>query len=149
MEFRPARMEEIHTLAELRKVQLIEEGHIPESNMDAELEAFFTRRMGDGSMIEWVGVESDEIVATGGIIFYDLPPTFKNKSGIKGYLCNMYTDPAYRRQGVASTIIEKLVEEAQARGVLQLWIGASAMGKPLYIEHGFKDTGTWLDRNLY
>ena len=136
-------------LAELRKIQLIEEGHRPESNMDQELLEFFTRRMGDGSMLEWVGVDGEQIVATGGIIFYDLPPTFKNKSGIRGYLCNVYTDPAYRKQGVASTMIAKLVEEAKNRGVLQLWIGASAMGKPLYLKLGFRDTGTWLEQNLY
>ncbi len=149
MEYRLATLEEIPTLRELRKIQLIEEGHKPVVNMDAELDEFFRRRMGDGSMLEWVGVENGEIVATGGLIFYDMPPAFNNKTGLKGYVCNMYTAPAYRRQGVASHILTTIIDEAKARGIRQMWIGASAMGKPVYAKQGFKDTGTWMDLNLF
>ena len=47
MEYRLATPEEIPTLRELRKIQLIEEGHKPDINMDAELDEFFARRMAD------------------------------------------------------------------------------------------------------
>ena len=57
--------------------------------------------------------------------------------------------PAYRRRGVASHILDLILEEAKSRGIRQMWIGASAMGKPVYAKKGFKDTGTWMDLNLY
>ena len=148
MIFRKATAEEAPILGELRKKQLIDEGHDPTAgNMDEQLLEFFTRRINDGSMIEWVADDKGTIVGTGAIIFYDLPPAFNNVSGIKGYVANVYTDPAYRKRGIATTILEKLKDEARAKGVTMLWLGASDQGRPIYKKVGFQDTNTWMELN--
>lgn len=148
MIFRKALPEEARVLGELRKKQLIDEGHDPTAgDMDRQLEEFFTRRLGDGSMIEWVADDGGRVVGTGAIIFYDMPPAFNNVSGIKGYVANIYTDPDYRRRGIATTILEKLKDEARARGVTMLWLGASDQGRPIYQKVGFQDTNTWMELN--
>ena len=49
----------------------------------------------------------------------------------------MYTDPACRRQGIASTLLERIVAEARARDCRVIQITASRMGEKLYQSFGF------------
>lgn len=147
MVYRIATMDEIAILADLRKKQLIDEGITPNKDIDQELSEFFQRRMADNSLVEWVGIEHGSIVATAAIVFYDFPPTYTNKSGMKGYITNMYTAPEYRGRGIATLLLDKLVEEARARKVEKLWLGASKMGRPVYMRYGFHETNEWLELN--
>lgn len=144
MKIRKAVLEDIPRLAELRKLQLIDEGHSPVNDMDSELSAFFHRHMADGSMVEWVAEEDGEIVATGAVVFYDFPPTFEDPQSWRAYVTNMYTAPAYRRRGIATRMLELVRQEAIARRAGMMWLGASQMGKPVYEKFGFQDDGSWL-----
>ena len=147
MFYRTATVNDTIVLAELRKKQLIDEGIAPEQDIDQELIDFFRKKLRDGSLVEWVGIEDGTIVATGAIAFYDFPPTYTNKSGVKGYITNMYTAPAYRGQGIAALLLDKLVAEARMRNVEKLWLGASKMGRPVYLKYGFQETADWLELN--
>lgn len=89
MFYRIATENDIETLVALRKKQLIDEGIVPGCDIDNELTDFFTKKLSDNSMVEWVGIEDNVIVASAAIVFYDFPPTYINKSGIKGYITNM------------------------------------------------------------
>ena len=83
MQYRPARVEEIEQLAQLRKQQLIDEGQQPVCNMDRELHTFFAQGMQEdtgatitidedvlnlgsiecpncGETLEFEGIEEDE-----------------------------------------------------------------------------------------
>lgn len=42
---------------------------------------------------------------------------------------NMYTAPAYRRQGIAYTTLGLLVEEAKKKGISQISLEATDMGR--------------------
>ncbi len=148
MRYRRAAIQEIDKLAELRKQQLADEGISADKDIDAELQNFFTKKMNDGTLVEWIAEEEDVIIATAAIAFYEFPPTYTNKSGIKGYITNMYTMPEYRGRGLASSLLEKLVAEAKERGVEKLWLGASKMGRPVYLKFGFKETNEWLEMNI-
>ncbi|EFU41155.1 acetyltransferase [Paenibacillus vortex V453] len=105
MNYRKASMDEIHQLIELRKKQLIDEGIEPYQNIDAELLSFFNHKMSDGSLIEWIVEDNEEIIATGAVMFYDFPPSYSNKSGKKAYITNMYTREDYRGQGIATRYV--------------------------------------------
>ena len=128
MLYRIAAPEEIPTLIELRRVQLIEESVNEEGRRAEEFDAidiseqmadFFTRKMADGSMVEWVAEEDGEIIATSAVLFYEFPPSLDYPNGMKAYIANMYTKPAFRGRGIATALIGKLVEEAERRGVTQ------------------------------
>ncbi len=58
----------------------------------------------------------EKIVGTSGISFVEKPPYYSNPSGGIGLLSSMYTDPAYRRMGIARTLLDKVVNEAKACG---------------------------------
>jgi len=148
MIYRIATINDIETLVEIRKKQLIDEGIEPSIDIDQELLDFFHTKINNGSLVEWVVEDGAEIVATAAIVFYQFPPTYTNKTGWKGYITNMYTADTYRKRGIATMLLEKLVEEAKAKEVEKLWLGASTLGRPVYERFGFKDTGEWLDLTI-
>lgn len=148
MIYRKASLADTAILVEIRKKQLRDEGIEPNINIDKELTAFFDDKLADGSLIEWVVEYNEEIIATAAIIFYQFPPSYTNKTGWKGYITNMYTKDNYRKQGIATLLMDKLVEEAKGRGIKNLWLGASQLGRPVYEKYGFRQTGEWLDMNI-
>jgi GNAT superfamily N-acetyltransferase len=98
--------------------------------------------------VEWVAEENNVIIATAAIVFYEFPPSYTNESGIKGYITNMYTAPAYRGRGIAASLLDKLRTEAKERKVQLLWLNASKMGRPVYQRLGFKDSYDWMELRL-
>lgn len=147
LDYRTATVDDIEALVKLRKKQLVDEGIVANKNIDEELTCFFRKKLGDHSLIEWIVLDNDRIIATAAIVFYEFPPTYTNKSGIKGYITNMYTAPEYRGRGIATSLLDKLVEEAKSRKVEKLWLGASKLGRPVYLKYGFKETNEWLELN--
>lgn len=144
MEYRIGTMDDIETMCVLRKRQLMDEGLSPDVDIDAELSEFFEKKLRSGEMVEWLLEEKGEVIATGAIVFYELPPSFSNKSGVKGYITNMYTKPQFRGRGIATSMLSRLAKEAKRRGVKKLWLGASKMGKPVYEKFGFREASGWL-----
>lgn len=81
--------------------------------------------------------DSEKIVGTGGVSFYQVMPTCCNPTGRKAYIMNMYTAPEYRRQGIAQKTLDMLVQECLRRGVNFITLEATAAGRPLYEKYGF------------
>lgn len=145
MLFRIATTDDIDTLVQLRKNQLIDEGNTPQQDIGPALTAFFSTKMRDGSLVEWVCVEDQTIIATAAVLFSEFPPTYRSLHRIKGYVTNMYTAPAYRGRGIATALLDRLVLEAKARNAEQLWLGASEMGRPVYLRYGFRTADKLLE----
>ncbi|MEJ9307065.1 GNAT family N-acetyltransferase [Priestia megaterium] len=148
MKFRKATVNEIDQLIYLRKKQLVDEGIEPNQEIDTELKEFFINKMSDGSLVEWIVEDNEEIIATGAIICYEFPPTYTNKSGKKAYITNMYTKESYRGQGIATKLLTKLVAEAKTAGIIKIWLGASKLGRPVYKKFGFKEANEWLELDI-
>lgn len=148
MNYRKANIDDMDILIELRKKQLVDEGIEPNVDIDSELYIFFKNKLSDNSLIQWLVEENGEVIACGAIIFYDFPPSYTNKSGRKAYITNMYTKENYRGQGIATSLLSKLVEEATNSGITKIWLGASKLGRPVYKKFGFKETDEWLELNF-
>ena len=52
----------------------------------------------------------------------------------------MYTEPAYRRQGVARLLVRTMIEWCRAEGFVAVALHASKDGRPLYESFGFRPT---------
>lgn len=146
MELRLATMDDMETLITFRKQLLIDEGAIP-NEMDKELIEYFTSVFEDNSLYQLLMIEDNKPIATGGFLAMKFPPGFKNHSGMKAYICNMYTVDAYRGKGIATTILDALFEETNKRGIANSFLNASIQGKPLYLKKGFIDHHAWLDHH--
>ena len=81
--------------------------------------------------------DEDTFVGAGGISYFQVMPTYHNPTGKKAYIMNMYTNPHYRRQGIAYKTLELLVADARERGVTAISLEATDMGRSLYEKYGF------------
>lgn len=145
MLYRLATLSDMDQLIDLRKKQLIDEGQTAEDLIDNELHHFFTKTLTNESLVQWVIEEQNHFIATAGVLFYQFPPSFMNKDGIRAYVTNVYTDPKYRGQGLASALLNRLVVEAKRRGVRKLFLEASTLGKPMYKKYGFIENDAWME----
>lgn len=81
--------------------------------------------------------DGNRFVGAGGVSFFQVMPTYHNPSGRKAYIMNMYTDPEYRRKGIAYRTLDLLVKESRSKGISCISLEATDMGRPLYEKYGF------------
>ena len=142
-------MDDIEQLITLRCLQLQDEGQKPDVNIERELCNYFKEKMESGELVEWVAEEDDRrIIATAAVAFMDFPPTFTNPSGKKGYITNMYTADKYRGHGIAGTWLKKLEQEAKERGITNLVLHASEMGRKAYVKSGFSERQVVMEKKI-
>lgn len=53
--------------------------------------------------------------------FAEKPPYFTCPSGKIGILSSMYTDPNYRRLGIATELLDRVVKEGKSMTMLELF----------------------------
>ena len=56
------------------------------------------------------------------------------------YIMSMYTEPAYRRKGLATLILRGLIDVARKRGYARVVLHASRKGRRVYSKLGFAST---------
>ena len=145
---------ELETFIDMRIRQLTEEyvsenRKVPENvDLKSALFDFYHRHMADGTFVSWLAMDGDKIVGTSGMSFVEKPPYFTCPSGKLGLLSSMFTDPDYRRLGIAKELLHRVVEEARAYGCGAVHITASDMGVKLYTAYGFKHNGNFMQYNL-
>ena len=145
MSYRMAGERDIPVLCQLRKRQLMDEGIDPNIDIDEELYRFFADKLADGSLVQWLLEKDGAVIATAAILFLELPPTFTNRTGGRGYITNMYTAPEHRGKGIAVRMLEKLMDEARQRSVPTIILKASGSGRPVYKKFGFSEAGDWME----
>ena len=93
-------------------------------------------------------LDGDKIIGTSGMSFVEKPPYFGCPSGRIGLLSSMFTNPAYRRKGIAKELLERVMKEAKAYGCGTVQITASDMGVLLYTDFGFVKNGNFMQYKL-
>ena len=88
--------------------------------MEKESYEYYKSALEIGEHIAYLVYDNETFIGAGGVSFYQVMPTYHNPTGKKAYIMNMYTAPAYRRQGVSQITLE-----------------ATEMGRPLYEKYGF------------
>ncbi len=91
--------------------------------------AYYQKALVTGEHIAYLVYDGEVFIGAGGVSFYQVLPTYHNPSGRKAYIMNMYTKPAYRRQGIAYHMLDLLVAEANGQGVSQIALEATDMGR--------------------
>lgn len=80
--------------------------------------------------------------------FVEKPPYFGCPSGKIGLISSMYTDPSYRRRGIAKDLLTKVMDDARKYGCGAIQITASDMGVKLYTACGFVHNENFMQYNL-
>ena len=145
---------ELEIFINMRIAQLTEEytntgRSVPEGvDLKTVLRDYYQRHMKEGTFVSWLAMDGDKIIGTSGMSFVEKPPYFTCPTGRLGLLSSMYTDPRYRRKGIAKELLHRVVEEARAYGCGAVHITASDMGVKLYTAYGFKHNGNFMQYDL-
>ena len=107
------------------------------SEVEKQSYEYYKRALLDGSHTAYLVFDEQKIVGTGGVSYFQVMPTYHNPSGLKAYIMNMYTNPEYRRRGIAIETLRLLVEDAKEKGMSAISLEATDMGRPLYEKFGF------------
>ncbi|NPD89643.1 MAG: GNAT family N-acetyltransferase [Asgard group archaeon] len=142
IEYRLASVKDIEILVDLRIKFLIEAERINTDEHSQELKesliSFFQRNIPKGNYISWIAFEGEKVVATSGVSFHEVPPTFGNISGKEAYIMNMYSLPEYRRHGIGTKLLNKLIEKIEETGIKKIRLHFTHIGKSLYEKVGFQ-----------
>ena len=148
MKYRKANLSDVNQLIELRKRQLIDEGCYSEHNIDDELEKYFSFSIADETLVVWIALEHDSIISTCGVCFFQYPPSYSNTTGRIAYVTNVYTLDKYRKQGIATRLLEYIMKEIKERDYKVVRLHASSQGKRLYEKIGFIDAEGFMIKKL-
>lgn len=150
IEYKRLTENELDIFIEMRINQLREEGAKEDIDLRPALKDYYNRHLVDGTFVSCIAVDVDEdkIIGTSGISFVEKPPYFGCPSGKMGLLSSMFTNPDYRRRGIAKELLHKVVEEARKYGCGTIQITASDMGVKLYTSYGFVHNGNFMQYKL-
>jgi GNAT superfamily N-acetyltransferase len=91
-----------------------------------------------GTVVGWLAEVRGQVAASGCIWLQPaLPNPERQTPLIRPYLFSMYTEPQFRRMGVASRIVREAIAWSQRNGYPCIILHASKKGRGLYRKHGF------------
>jgi len=109
--------------------------------MSASFLPWVRRKLESGDYLAWFAVAPDGTIAAGaGLWLMEWMPHRPGGSGRRGNVLNVYTQPAYRRRGLARRLMTLILECARDRGIEVMVLNASDEGRPLYESMGFHAT---------
>lgn len=141
IEWKRADLGQLEELVALRLRVLRAANLLPEDTPMPDIEAatrqYYRQALQDETCVILTATDGEQIVCTGAVCFYQVMPTCDVSSGLKAYIMSMYTEPAWRRRGLARQTLHMLIEEAHRRGIQWITLEATAAGRPLYESMGF------------
>jgi GNAT superfamily N-acetyltransferase len=110
--------------------------------------------LNDGSYAGWLAVDGDDQVLAGAGIHIkpQLPRIAPDGTRLETapipLVVNVYTEPRWRKQGIARALMRAMMEWATAEGFDRVFLHASDAGRPLYVSIGFAPTNEmcWIPR---
>ncbi|MGD0769373.1 MAG: GNAT family N-acetyltransferase [Tepidisphaeraceae bacterium] len=149
--YRRANALDVQSLVNLRLAFLAEISGASESDpvLRKSLAEYFSRTIPSEEFIGFVAVADGAIVATSGLVFHRHPPSNRNPTGREAYVMNTYTDPAWRRRGIASRLLQLLIEYARQNNCGKISLHALPKGRSIYVNAGFVPIETEMRLELH
>jgi len=139
---RKASIDDIELLIRLRIDYLTEDKGKPskdeETAIKTQLKKYFSKHIPNNTFIGVLAEMDGKIVSTAYLAVAEKPANQVFITGVTGTMLNVLTYPEYRRKGIATKVLDKLIEEAKAVGVSHIDLSATDDGKYLYEKIGFK-----------
>jgi GNAT superfamily N-acetyltransferase len=142
---RLARPADAATILHHRYAMFVAMGGDPEETRRAVYEvnhdAWLLPKIEGGTYIGWLAEnDAGEVVAGVGLWLMEWIPGPNAPNAVTGYLCNVFTEQAYRGQGLARQMLGMALDECRQRKIRRVALHASEGGRPLYESMGFKST---------
>jgi GNAT superfamily N-acetyltransferase len=136
---RPATIADIPSIVEHRERMFREMG-IPAAfeDMAPATETWLRHALPSQTYRGWVAVAADgSVAAGGGLIVIPWPPGPMTMDPRCGFVFNVFTETAHRKQGLARRLMDAMHEWCRGEGIERVVLNASSFGKPLYEDMGY------------
>ncbi len=90
-----------------------------------------------------IAVEENEVVGGVAINYSIMLPDNRNLSGKCAHIMNMYVEPEYRKKGIATQMMEKVLEICKEKGVGKISLHVTDMGERIYSKLGFEKSDSY------
>ena len=151
-EIRKATEKDVETLTamrlEMRRERETASLTIPEEEFERITREYFRKVLASEDFVSYIAWAGEEAAACSGMSIHLHAPSYGNLSGKTGYIFNMYTRSAYRRQGLAVKLLAALQQYAEEKGCSKLGLNASPAGKNVYLKYGFAEVGGEMEMEL-
>ena len=109
--------------------------------MTTAFRGWLAPKLASGDYYGWIAEASGDPVGGLGMMVIDWPPHPSHPpQGARGYLLNVFVEPAHRGHGVAHALMDLAMDEGRRRGLQHMILHATAMGRPMYEKLGWKQT---------
>lgn len=118
------------------------EGTVEELDRMVEVASpWLTRAMEDGLYRHWLAIdESGRVAGGGGVLLSPWPANPHDPCTERAVILNVYTEPEFRRRGVARRVMTAILAWIKAYGLRGVNLHASPEGRTLYEKLGFEAT---------
>ncbi|MGJ7551215.1 GNAT family N-acetyltransferase [Pseudomonas alloputida] len=143
LKYQPVGPSDAEMICSNREQMFLEAGGNPEELrvMTEHFRPWLEERLGDGRYYGFKLLDGDQPVAAIGLMSIDWPPHPAHPTLDKrGYVLNVYVQPAYRRRGLASALMQAADAEFARRGITFAVLHATETGKPVYAQSGWVGT---------
>ncbi len=138
---RRASVDDARTIAKHRRSMFRDMGYKDEAALDSMAAKFLPwleAKMASGEYMAWLAVTADaSVVAGAGLWLMDWPSHMAGSSSRRGNILNVFTEPEFRRRGLARCLMEAALEWCRANGIDLVILHASNNGRQLYESMGF------------
>ncbi|MBI5667377.1 MAG: GNAT family N-acetyltransferase [Chloroflexi bacterium] len=108
---------------------------------EREFTGWLRERLENGRYRGWLAVNAaGEVVAGAGLWLLDWPPGPMGLAPFRGYILNVYTEPAYRKRGLARRLVQATIDWCHVQGIYAISLHASDEGRSVYESLGFAPT---------
>ena len=121
----------------LREVNDLSDEYSYDETLVAESRKYFE----NGNQTTVLAFDDETVVGCASLSYIRIMPTFDHPTGTRAHLMNVYTKTNHRRKGISKRMVELLIHEAKEKGVTEISLDATEMGKPLYEALGFEKNG--------
>jgi len=94
----------------------------------------------EGSLRAWLASDSDRVIAGGAVLVTPGPAHPYDLECRRATILNVYTDPGYRRLGIARQLMETMIAWCKDNRFTRVTLHASEDGRHLYESLGFEPT---------
>lgn len=141
---RPGGFGDLPHMLHHRRAMFAEIGGADEDQLDRMQEAseqYLREALPGGAYRPWMAeTSSGRVVGGGGIAIVPWPGSPDFPSPRRGWILGIYTEPEFRRSGVARRIMETIIQWCRTEGFAYVSLHASLDGRQLYEKMGFRPT---------
>ena len=118
------------------------EGTVAELDRMVEVAStWLARALADGSYHHWLALDSlGRVAGGGGVLLCPWPANPKNPCTERAVILNVYTEPEFRKRGIARQIMLTIMAWVKQQGLRSVNLHASDEGLHLYEKLGFEAT---------